>query len=131
MILDKQLVFSDAQAVTASAASEHTIDLGAANLELGIGTPLYIEVWMDTVFSGSTNTLKVDLQDGAAVNGSDKVMEILPAISQTDLIAKGIGLLAKVLLPEGMSLSRHIRLYYTAGTGNLAGGKLNAFITIG
>ena len=130
MILDKQLVFSDAQAVTASAASEHTIDLGAANLELGVGTPLYIEVWMDTVFSGSTATLTVDLQDGAAVGGSDKVMEILPAISQTAMIAKGIGLLAKVMLPVGMDISRHLRLYYTA-SASLAGGKLNAFITIG
>ena len=130
MILDKQLVFSKEQAVTTSAPSEHTIDLGAANLELGIGTPLYIEVWMDTVFSGSTATLTVDLQDGASVGGSDKVMEILPAISETAMIAKGIGLLAKVLLPEGMSLSKHIRLYYTASSG-LTAGKLNAFITIG
>ena len=130
MILDKQLVFSKEQAVTASAYSTNLIDLGAADLELGIGTPLYIEVWMDTVFSGSTATLTVELRDGTTTSPTDKVMEILPAISQTAMIAKGIGLLAKVLLPEGMDLSRYIRLYY-AVSASLAGGKLNAFITIG
>jgi hypothetical protein len=126
MILDKKLIFSSEQAITASAASTDTVDLGATGLDIGQGNPIYLEVWLDTAFDTSANTLTIDLQDGATVNGSDAVMTVLPATATSSLLTPG--LLVKVSLPEG--LNRHIRLYYTCSAG-LTSGKINAFLTIG
>lgn len=120
-------MLSEAQAITVSAASENTIDLGATGLDIGQGNPIYLEVWLDTAFDTSADTLTIALQDGATVGGSDAVMTILPATATSALLAANVGLLAKVALPEG--LNRHIRLYYTASAG-LTSGKINAFLTI-
>ena len=131
MILDKQLVFSDGQAVTANAYSTNSIDLGAAGLELGMGTPLYLEVWLDTAFDTSADTLTIELRDGTTAGGcTNKVMELLPAIATSALLAANVGLLVKVPLPEGMSISNVLKLHYAVSAG-LTSGKLNAFITIG
>lgn len=126
MIRDIQLIFSANQSITESEACTDTIDLGASGLDIGQGNPVYLEVWLDTIFSSTSNTLKIDLQDGGSVNGSTAVMTILPATMTSAL--QTAGLLVKISLPEG--LNRHIRLYYTVSS-TLANGKINAFLTIG
>ncbi|MDO9534779.1 MAG: hypothetical protein Q7J85_05485 [Bacillota bacterium] len=128
MILDKQLILSDGQAITATAASENSIDLGAANLDIGQGNPVFLEVWLDTAFDTSVNTLTITLQDGATVGALADIMTIMPARATSLLLAANRGLLVKFSLPEG--LKRHIGLNYTVSVG-LTSGKLNAFLTIG
>jgi hypothetical protein len=128
MILDKQLIFSDAQAVTVTAISENTIDLGAANLDIGQGNPIYLEIWLDTAFDTSADTLTITLQDGATVGAVADIMTVLEATATSALLAANVGLLRKISLPN--DLKRHLALYYTASAG-LTSGKLNAFLTIG
>ena len=53
MILDNQLVLSDAQALTATAASTNVLDLKAAGL-YGNGEPLALVVWVDVAADGTT-----------------------------------------------------------------------------
>lgn len=66
MILDKLLMFSEAQAVTASAASTDVIDLGpidGTRRDIGVGYPL--EFWANvntTATAGGAATLNVQLQ---------------------------------------------------------------------
>jgi hypothetical protein len=128
MILDKQLIFSDGQAVTSSVISENTIDLGAANLDIGQGNPIYLEIWLDTAFDTAADTLTITLQDGATVGAVADIMTVLEATATSALLAANVGLLRKISLPN--DLKRHLALYYTASAG-LTSGKLNAFLTIG
>lgn len=128
MILDKQLIFSNAQAVTTSAISENTIDLGAESLDPGQGNPVYLEIWLDTAFGTSADTLTISLQDGTTVGGVADIMTVLEATATSALLAANVGLLRKISLPN--DLKRHLALYYTCSSG-LTSGKINAFLTIG
>jgi len=47
MILDKELLLSDGQEITATAVSENTIDLSAALRDIGAGEQLYVVVVVD------------------------------------------------------------------------------------
>jgi len=128
MILDKQLMLSEGQPITVTAQSTNTIDFGAADLDIGQGNPIYLEVWLDTAFDTSANTLSIDLYDGATVGAVAKKMEVLPATATSSLLAANVGLLVKISLPN--DLKRHIALNYTCST-TLVSGKINAFLTIG
>jgi len=126
MILDKQMILSEGQAVTSTAVSTNSIDFGAANLDPGQGNPIYLEVWLDTAFDTSADTLTITLQEGATVGALADTLTIMPATATSALLTPG--LLVKISLPEG--LLRHIGLNYTVSSG-LTSGKLNAFLTIG
>lgn len=120
MIIDKALQFSDAQAITASAASTKVIDLKE-------GGNAYNENWIiatvDTAFSGS-GTLAVSVQTDKAEGFSNAVTLLAgSAVAAADL-KKGAYAL-KVKVPQGCE--RYIRLYYTV-TGSLSGGKVTASI---
>lgn len=128
MILDKQMILSDGQAVTATAVSENSIDFGAASLDPGQGNPIYLEVWLDTAFDTSADTLTITLQEGATVGALADTLTIMEATATSSLLAANVGLLVKLSLPEGTL--RHIGLNYTVSSG-LTSGKLNAFLTIG
>lgn len=129
MIRDVKLIFSDNQAITESDNSEDTIDLGATGLDIGQGNPIYLEIWLDTAFDTSSDTLTITLRDGTTVGAiSNTVMTVLPAIATSSLLAADVGLLVKFSLPEG--LNRHLDLYY-AVSSTLVSGKINAFLTIG
>ena len=52
-ILDAKLSLSDAQALSATDRSEGQLDLGAANLQIGAGTPLYLNIRVNAVGTGS------------------------------------------------------------------------------
>ena len=128
MMLDSKLIMSEAQAITATADSTNEIDFGAADLNIGQGNPLFIEVWLDTAFSSTVNTLTVSLAssaDGATYNAVDTIV-ILPATATSALGTPGQ--LVKLSLLE--NTKRYLKLIYTVST-TLADGKVNAFITIG
>ncbi|MCF7811457.1 hypothetical protein K9N50_10770 [bacterium] len=126
MIIDSKLVLSDAQAITTSTASDNEIDFGAASLDIGQGNPIYLEVWLDTAFDTSVNTLTISLKDSPDGTTYTERMVVLPATATSSLLTAGK--LQKVALPY--NLARYIELYYTCSAA-LTSGVINAFLTIG
>lgn len=127
MIFDKENLFSDAQAITASAASTNTIDLGATGTpvgasaalkrDIGPGKPIPLRVQVVHAFNNLTS-LTIAVQESADNSTfTDVASEILPL---TDLVA---GATTKALryVPKSTD-ARYVRLYYTVtGTAPTAG----------
>jgi hypothetical protein len=142
MIFDQTLLFSDAQAITASAKSTNAIDLGAtgrpygasADLvrDVGKGTkiPLLVQVVtaFDSVADDETLTVSIQL-DSTETFTPDKSIT-LGTISNAYLKKVGTQIPFDVV-PNGVNL-RYAQLYYTvAGTGNFTAGKITAGIVMG
>jgi hypothetical protein len=116
MIMDKELVFSDKQAVTASGTSTNVVDLGSADAGNSDHIELFVKV--DAAFNNLTS-LGVKLQtsvDAAFTSPVDT------PVNSTILLA---GLTAntqvvKAKVPYGMY--RYARVYYTVtGTAPTTG----------
>ena len=129
MLMDAQLLFSDAQAVTAAAGSTNTIDLGAVR-DIGTGENLYLVVSCDVAMTdgaGNTYPLVVALEGDSTTSISPdgtQDMMTFPAAS-----AIGTLLIAR-LSPGNAALQyRYIRLKYTPTGGNLTAGSFTAFLT--
>jgi hypothetical protein len=128
MYVDAQLLFSDAQAVTASAASTNYLDLGSVR-DIGTGEPLYLVSIVDIAMtdSGSDSTITVSLQGDSTTtftpDGSEN-MFVFAAAS-----AAGTIKIAR-LNPDSAPLQyRYVQAYYTAANGNLSTGSFTTFIT--
>lgn len=128
MYLDAHNLFSDAQAVTAAAASTNLIDLGVANQNLGVGEVLYCVSQVDvTMTDGSSDsTLAVALeQDTAAAFSSTTAIQTIgthPAVS-----VAGTRVVSKIA-PDVIT-EQFIRIYYTPANGNLSAGAFTTFLT--
>lgn len=123
MLLDYQLQFSDAQAVTESAASTNVIDTGIADANLGGSGNVWVCVTVNTAFAGGTN-MTVTLQDSADDNTYATLLaseEYLEAA-----LTKGVRLL---WVPLPAEHARYLRVYYTV-TGTHSSGKCDAFLTL-
>jgi hypothetical protein len=127
MYVDALLLFSDAQAITAAAGSESTIDLGAVR-DIGTGEPLYIVVCVDVAMTdaGSDSSVTVALEgdstDSFSPDGTQDLF-VIPAVS-----AVGATFFA-CLNPGSAPLQyRYIRLKYTPNNGDLTTGSFTAFI---
>lgn len=125
-ILDKGLEFSDAQAVTASAASTNVIDCGVANPNTGRVNALHLQVACNTTAdsSGDAATVTIKLEDSAD-DSSFAVIAQSTAIAQATCVAGTI--LWTIQIPP--THRRYLRLTYTIGTENLTAGKFDAFLT--
>jgi len=108
MIIDKSLEFSDAQSLTADAASTNVIDLGA-NQQIGPGEPMNIVVTLGADMGGTSPTMAVQVQtDSDAGFGSATTVQTsrtLTSGSAGDAIVMG--------LPD--TNERYLRLYYDLG----------------
>lgn len=126
MIIDHQNLFSDAQAVTADAASTNLIDLGAVR-NLGVGENLYVvvqvDVTMDDASDDSTCTVTVESDDAAAFS-SATTRQTIGTFAATS--AAGTRLVAR-LQPDVIN-ERFIRLKYTMANGDLSAGSFTAFL---
>src|SRR3990172_323444 len=123
MLLDAQNLFSDAQAVTAQAASTNLIDQRVAQ-DLGVGENLYVALNVDVAFTdaGSDSTLSVELQTDDNESFSSPVTNtllIIPALS-----AVGAAFFARI--SPDIANQRFIRLRYTPNSGNLTTGSVTA-----
>jgi len=127
MNIDNGLIFSEAQAVTASAASTNVIDTLAAGNALS--DALFVNVDVDTTCTSanSTATVTVALQSCATESGSYSTLVASAAIPVASLV-QGYRCL-QVRVPSGAA--RYLQVYYTAGTENLSAGKFNAVLTDG
>lgn len=137
MLLDNQALFSDQQAITATAVSTNHINLGAPGTppaapaavkqDIGGGNqiPLLIQVTED--FAGGTS-LKVDVEmDDNDAFSSAKVVASSPVIALADLKAGKV--IPITVIPQG-SDEQYMRLNYTV-VGTHTAGKVTAGVSAG
>ena len=125
MIIDKQQLFSDEQAITATANSTNVIDLGAADMDAG--TPLHILAQVTEAFTAAgaaTLTVTLETDDNDSFSSATTLLSTA-AIGKATLVA-GYQLPIS-FLPE--NVERYVRLVYTVATGPMTAGKITAGVT--
>ena len=122
MIFDKELMFSEDQVITASAASTNHIDLGEGG-DQSLGEPIILHCQVTEDFSTSTgSTLVVSVQESAATSfSSPTTLATSETATTTDLKAGYVFKLGHMPSHD----ARYLRLYYTAAT-SFSSGKLTA-----
>ena len=132
MIFDKTLMFSDAQAITADAASTNIVDLGATGTpfggnqltrDIGIGTKIPLWISVGATFNTLTSlTVSVQVDDNEAFSSPKTVASRTYALA--DLVA-GSKLVFPDYVPEGTD-ERFIRLFYDVTGSNPTTGNITA-----
>lgn len=126
MILDKENIFSTAQAVTASAASTDIIDQGAAGNAIGSGLFLVIASKAAALAAGAaTVNVKLETSIDAAFTSPILLMETGP-IAKAAITANTV--LFRGRIPVGAR--RFIRVNYEVLTGPLTAGTFDAYLTM-
>lgn len=129
MILDKLLMFSEKQAVTATAASTDVIDLGpidGTRRDIGVGYPLEFWATVDTTATAAgAATLNVQLQTSPD-NSTWTTIYDSGALALAALTAGKRLFSAKV--PAGVQKS--LRVNYTVATGPLTAGAFTSGINL-
>lgn len=134
MFVDAQLEFSDAQAITASAASTNIIDFNPAFdyntvIDAGAGEPTFLVVIPGVTFTAAgAATLTIELRSYANEDRSDTPTVIFTTTAKA-LATLVAGKPAVVVALPSASYKRYLSLYYTVATGPFTAGKLDAFIT--
>lgn len=126
MYIDKFLQVSDAQTVTASAASTDVIDFGQGNPNTGMDdlTKMVITVDEGATAAGAA-TITFTVQDSADNATWAHV------VSTGAMLKDALGAGQQVVLPMPTRLRRYCRLSYTVGTGPLTAGKFSAQVVTG
>lgn len=128
MIIDTNLRFSNAQAITAAAQSTNVVDLHKASRDAGNGRPLFVVVVVTTAFTdaGSDSTLTVTLEGdstAAMVPAKSRDLFIIPALA-----AVGDTFISPLHPRGAVEAYQFIDLKYTPNNGNLTTGAVTAFI---
>lgn len=129
MILDKLLMFSEAQAVTASAASTDVIDLGpidGTRRDIGVGYPLELFVNVNTTAAAAgAATVNIQLQ----TSPDNSAWTTLASTSDLALSSLTSGKRVwSQKVPQGVQ--RYLRVNYVVGTGPLTAGAFTAGINL-
>lgn len=126
MIIDKELMFSDAQAITGDEASDNVIDLGAQGYgDIGNSRPMEILVKTDQAFNNLTS-LTIKLQT-CALEGFGSGVVDLPVQETVTLASGNLAINKEILrakLPHGCL--QYLRLYYDVNGSNPSTGKITA-----
>lgn len=132
-ILDAMFEFSDGQALTATAAATNILDWTQADLEMGAGEPLWLNIRVGTALdsAGEAATLTVSLRYDtvAPIDGSSTVIYQTAALTEASLTA-GRWIL-RMPLPYNVDEERILGLYYTVGTENFTSGTIDAWLDSG
>lgn len=126
-MIDAQLLFSDAQAITASAASTNLVDLRAAR-RIAVGRPLFFVAQVTTAFTdaGSDSTVAVTIEsDTTSAFSSATTIQTIGTFGALS----AVGSRFIVALQDPTTAEQYIRAYYTVANGNLTTGKITAFLT--
>jgi hypothetical protein len=110
MFIDKALIFSDGQALTATAVSTDVLDLDAARAgSLGVGEPLAVVVQVTVAAGGTNPTLSVQVQtDDNSAFSSAVTRNASKVYTQAELAAGAI-----LVLPlDNLGSERFMRLNY-------------------
>lgn len=137
MILSAQQLFSDDQAVTATAISENVIDLGAPgtpygavaplNQDVGKGNPVPVLIQVTEDFATLTS-LTVTLEVSAAAGLTSPQVLATETILAADLVAGKQTFMQ--CLPNGADL-RYLGVRYTVNGSNATAGAITAGISMG
>ena len=136
MIFDSTNLFSDAQAVTASAASTNVIDLGATQTpkhaanditrDIGKGSPIALRIQVVTDFATLTSLVAGIQVDTVENFASPTTVLSSPAIPVADLVA---GYVFPLQWVPRSSAQRYMRLFYTVAGSNASAGAITAGFT--
>jgi hypothetical protein len=130
MITDKQLLFDDGAAITATAASTNVIDLSTFR-DVATGRELHLLCQVGTAFTAAgAATLQVQIQ-GSVDNSTYTTMSETVAIAKTALTAGAR--LFDIGLPRpapGQSLPRYLRLNYIVATGPMTAGTVTSTLLL-
>ena len=120
-IFDKELMFSEAQAVTATGASTNVINCGQPVLTTGLNgaMDLYVLVVPVVDFTGA-GSVQIALEHCDTKDGTFAALTTLPDTTATSL--------KRVIIPMPLEHKQFLRLKYTV-TGTVADGKFTAGIT--
>lgn len=120
-IFDAELMFSDKQSVTATAASTTTIDCGQELLTTGVngGMDLFVLAVATADYTGD-GTITVALQDCDSATGTFSTIASAPAVTASEF--------SRVLIPMPLSHKQYLKLNYTV-SGTATGGAITAGIT--
>lgn len=130
MIVDAQLQFSSAQAVTAAANSTNSVDLSEIR-NIGEGKTLYITTAVTTALTdGGSNAGTQVILYGGATAGATTALQNLYLIPQVAAVGSGPYFAP---IPPGLISSQpadyqFIMLNYAPQTANLTGGAFTSYI---
>lgn len=140
MYVDSQELFSDAQAVTATAISTNVYDLNSATnsnvpltQDLGVGSEVvYLVVQTTTAITdtGSDATLTVTLESDSTANlATAPVVHMSTGALAFATYAPAGSIIFAGPLPFG-AYKRYIGLRYTVASGPFTAGTITAFLTL-
>lgn len=125
MFLDGQNLYSDAQALTATAASTNLIDHGS-DRDLGIGEPLVavivVDVALDDTNADETYSAVVQTDDNSSFSSAATVATF-PTMTRGD----AAGTRYVVPIPPDTLMEQYSRINYTLG-GTTPSGTVTAFL---
>lgn len=130
MIFDKQLIFSEGQVITATAASTNSINLLSVR-NVGVGEELYLVFIVTAAFtdSGSDSTVTPSLQtddnSGFTSAATARTYDVLAAL--TPINTKRVYKLEPY--NDAGYYEQYAQIMYTVANGNLTTGAITAFIT--
>jgi hypothetical protein len=135
-IFDAMFEFSDAQDISqaqGSVASTNILDFQVADLNMGAGQPLWLNVQIEEAFdsSGGAATLTVALCNDtvAPIDGSSTVLYQTAALAESALTAGAW--VVRMPLPVNVDSDRILGLYYTIGGETSTTGTVNAWLDYG
>jgi hypothetical protein len=124
-ILDRQNLFSNEQAITATAASTDVIDLGTGSRDVGAGEESTVLVQVVTTFDALTS-LTIALQTSSTENFASPVQLTAATVALADLTVGRKFSIGTV--PRGTL--RYLRLYYTVTGSSPTVGKITAGVGV-
>ena len=126
-VIDSNLRFALDLAITDSKVS--TVLDGVNLRDFGRGQPVYLNIYLATIFTSAANSLTVQLvsSSGADPNGSDVFMDVMPARLASAMLTTG--LLMRVAWPQDVPYER-VGLWFLATTA-LVAGKITAYLSLG
>lgn len=134
MIIDGELEFSNAQAVTATAISTNVVDLGATNTlkDMGNGTPVYLVISTNTAATAAgaaTVTFALESDSTANLATSPTIHFTTAALALAAYQTAGTTVVC-VALPWEKTYERYLGVRFTVATGPLTAGAFDAFLTL-
>lgn len=126
MILDTTNLFSDDQAITATAASTNIIDLGSSRGDISKGVAIPLLVRVTEAFNNLTN-LAIAIQTDSVEAFSSPKTVVTQTILLADLVAGSD--IAVNYIPNGTD-EQYLRVYYTVTGTAPTTGKITAGVVM-